>query len=295
MSGGCVCIFGEVLFDHFPDGSRVLGGAPFNVAWHLQAFGQSPRFISRIGDDPEGAQICSAMAGWGMDQSSLQRDTRYRTGRVSVALKGGEPEYDIVAPCAYDAIDQAGLDAMHCRLLYHGSLALRHEKSRRALQALKAQAPETVFVDVNLRAPWWDRDTVLAAVGDAHWVKLNQAELDLLFPSSRGVEEQLQSFIRTFGLQGVVLTRGEQGATALTAGGEMLQVRPERSLTVVDTVGAGDAFASVVILGLMHGWSLSAILRRAQDFASLIVGNRGATLADRDFYQPLIEAWKLAD
>jgi len=31
-------IFGEVLFDHFPDGSRVLGGAPFNVAWHLQAF-----------------------------------------------------------------------------------------------------------------------------------------------------------------------------------------------------------------------------------------------------------------
>ena len=47
-------VFGEVLFDHFPDGSRVLGGAPFNVAWHLQAFGQSPRFISRIGNDPAG-------------------------------------------------------------------------------------------------------------------------------------------------------------------------------------------------------------------------------------------------
>jgi fructokinase len=28
-------VFGEVLFDYFPDGSRVLGGAPFNVAWHL--------------------------------------------------------------------------------------------------------------------------------------------------------------------------------------------------------------------------------------------------------------------
>jgi len=25
-------VFGEVLFDHFPDGSRILGGAPFNVA-----------------------------------------------------------------------------------------------------------------------------------------------------------------------------------------------------------------------------------------------------------------------
>ncbi len=34
---GQVCVFGEVLFDHFPDGRRVLGGAPFNVAWNLAA------------------------------------------------------------------------------------------------------------------------------------------------------------------------------------------------------------------------------------------------------------------
>ncbi len=54
-------IFGEVLFDHFPDGSRVLGGAPFNVAWHLQAFGESPRFISRIGNDPAGLEIAALM------------------------------------------------------------------------------------------------------------------------------------------------------------------------------------------------------------------------------------------
>lgn len=50
-------IFGEVLFDHFPDGSRVLGGAPFNVAWHTQAFGLAPCFISRIGNDPAGYEI----------------------------------------------------------------------------------------------------------------------------------------------------------------------------------------------------------------------------------------------
>ena len=49
-------IFGEVLFDHFPDGSRVPGGALFNVAWHLQAFGQSPRFVSRISSDTADAK-----------------------------------------------------------------------------------------------------------------------------------------------------------------------------------------------------------------------------------------------
>ncbi len=62
-----LCIFGEVLFDHFADGTRVLGGAPFNVAWHLQAFGQAPWFISRTGNDPDGEAVRAAMRDWGMD------------------------------------------------------------------------------------------------------------------------------------------------------------------------------------------------------------------------------------
>ena len=37
-----IALFGEVLIDQFPEGQRILGGAPFNVAWHLQAFGQKP-------------------------------------------------------------------------------------------------------------------------------------------------------------------------------------------------------------------------------------------------------------
>ena len=44
-------VFGEVLWDCFPDGQQVLGGAPFNVAWHLHAFGISPLFVSRVGQD----------------------------------------------------------------------------------------------------------------------------------------------------------------------------------------------------------------------------------------------------
>ena len=66
-------IFGEVLFDHFPDGARVLGGAPFNVAWHLQAFGLAPLFISRVGDDPAGREVRQAMADWGIAMDNLER------------------------------------------------------------------------------------------------------------------------------------------------------------------------------------------------------------------------------
>ena len=59
-------IFGEVLFDHFPDGSAVLGGAPFNVAWHLQAFGLKPLFVSRVGNDAAGESVRWAMRQWRM-------------------------------------------------------------------------------------------------------------------------------------------------------------------------------------------------------------------------------------
>ena len=47
-------ILGEVLFDRFPDATEVLGGAPFNVAWHLQGFGAAPLFVSRVGADAAG-------------------------------------------------------------------------------------------------------------------------------------------------------------------------------------------------------------------------------------------------
>ena len=100
-----LCIFGEVLFDHFPDGKHVLGGAPFNVAWHLQAFGQAPYFISRIGDDAEGETVRNAMRDWGMNTEGLQIDKHLPTGRVDIEFVDNEPHYDIVHPCAYDAIE----------------------------------------------------------------------------------------------------------------------------------------------------------------------------------------------
>ena len=102
-------IFGEVLFDCFPGGEQILGGAPFNVAWHLQALGDRPLFISRIGEDAQGGQILQAMRQWGMETGAMQIDTTRPTGRVEVRITNNEPSYDIVADSAYDRISAADL------------------------------------------------------------------------------------------------------------------------------------------------------------------------------------------
>jgi fructokinase len=292
MTDRCLCIFGEVLFDHFPDGARVLGGAPFNVAWHLQAFGQSPRLVSRVGSDPEGARIRAAMNDWGMDTGGLQTDPVLPTGRVEVSFVDGEPGYDIVHPCAYDAIEVPP-DPAGCRLLYHGSLGLREPKSRQSLRHLLDCKPATVFVDVNLRPPWWKPEQVLDMLSAAHWVKLNADELSLLSAAAPGNDPGPTGFLHQHRLTGLLLTHGARGAELFTRAGDHFSVRPDRSTAVMDTVGASDAFASVMILGLALEWPLDLTLQRAQTFASRIVGNRGATVSDRAFYQFFSRQWGL--
>lgn len=287
-------IFGEVLFDCFPDGNRVLGGAPFNVAWHCQAFGLSPLFISRVGNDPLGFQIRRAMLDWGMDTSGLQLDSSHPTGIVKVTFSDAEPAYEIVANRAWDFID---IDAVppykKCSTLYHGSLALRNSTSARSLQVLKQNCSGSIFIDINLRPPWWDKTLIQNIIAKGNWIKLNQEELSLIVSQKKTTEDRIQTLLSSMDMEIVIVTRGKQGALAVTASGEEYTVLPERSTHVVDTVGAGDAFSSVFLLGKTKNWPLQQTVKRAQSFASAIVGIQGATLQDKSFYQQFIDAWDL--
>ena len=82
-------------------------------------------------------------------------------------------------------------------------------------------------------------------------------------------------------------------AVALTADGGRARATPAQTFEVVDTVGAGDAFAAVCLLGILREWSSYEIISRAQAFASRVVGQRGATSADKSLYAPFISAWSL--
>ena len=285
-------IFGEVLFDCFEDGSRVLGGAPFNVAWHLQAFGRSPLFVSRVGDDPQGREIRDTMRHWGMSTAGLQKDSAHPTGEVTVRLQDGQPSFDIQADRAYDYIDADALPPLTPSLVYQGTLALRQSQSRAALDQILQQQPAPVFMDVNLRPPWWAREQLTEQLDRARWVKINDAELEMLVEGGAELQSKARTLLQRHRLELVILTLGKAGAFALDNQGRVAQTRPTEKIPVVDTVGAGDAFASVCILGLLENWTLPKIMSRAQQFASLLVGRRGATINDPEAYRPLLEQWQ---
>ncbi|MFA7095326.1 MAG: PfkB family carbohydrate kinase [Gammaproteobacteria bacterium] len=289
-------IFGEVLFDRFPDGTAVLGGAPFNVAWHLRGFGLDPLFISRVGADPLGERVREAMADWGMDLSGLQSDPLHPTGVVEVTLEGAQPRYDILPRQAYDFIEPApalrALENVAGFCLYHGSLAARHAVSRSCLQALRTGRDLPVFLDLNLRAPWWNLPAVFDLVDGARWLKLNDTEFDTVAggpvpeAEARNVADNLR---RSHHLEMLAVTFGADGALIVTEGAA-LRIMPH-ALEVVDTVGAGDAFSAVLLLGLWRNWPFALALRRATDFAGAICQQRGATNRDRAFYASYLREW----
>lgn len=285
-------IFGEVLFDCFPNGETVLGGAPFNVAWHLQAMGDAPSFVSRVGRDELGEQIVSAMQAWQMSILALQFDEQHPTGQVAITIEDDEPHYDITPDSAYDFIDASALPSVsQDAILYHGSLALRNPHSRAAFESLAAQPNLSIFLDVNLRSPWWNKEEILAWLSQARWAKLNDDELALLVDcdgqGDGDMEADLWRLRELAGLEMLVVTCGEDGAIAGTADGELFRVRPGTLERFVDTVGAGDAFTAMLLHGLLNDWPLAETMEKAQQFASRVVGQRGATPSERDFYQGL--------
>jgi fructokinase len=288
-------VFGEVLFDCFAEEAR-LGGAPFNVAWHLRGFGLDPLFISRIGEDKLGAQVVATMERWGMDTSGLQRDPEHPTGRVQVQLQDGQPRYDIVPHQAYDYIAEPAVQALRGlgrpAQLYHGTLAARNAVSEATLGMLRGATTAPVFVDVNLRPPWWDLAKLAEIIQGASCIKLNKDELELLEHQDPDADPRTRAVYlkERAGAEVVLVTEGAAGAFVLTSAGcDRTEAQPVDHL--VDTVGAGDGFSAVAILGLLNGWPWQRTLERAAAFSARICGYRGAIREDRGFYEQVSGRW----
>jgi fructokinase len=229
------------------------------------------------------------MQRWGMSTATVQIDPQHQTGQVQVQVIDDEPRYEITPDCAYDFIETGTFPALAEQgILYHGTLGLRNDVSRDAFIELANNPGLSTFLDVNLRAPWWQKDDVYHWLQQARWVKLNQDELRLLGFTENDTQQAMSALLSRFQLEQVILTQGGEGASVLTSQDDFHNVVPAKLTHFVDTVGAGDAFSAIYIHGLLAGWSIPDSLKVAQQFASGIIGLRGATPGDPGFYQAFV-------
>ncbi len=296
-----VGIFGEVLADLFPD-QTVLGGAPFNVARHLQAFGLQPVMITRTGQDALRAVLLQEMQRLKMDVSGLQIDTTYPTGQVKVHLTEHGHQFEILPDQAYDHI-HAGITHMVTMslkpaMVYFGTLAQRGMQSRLALDKFLADSKCPRFLDVNLRAPFYNKHTIKRSLMRSDIVKLNEEELVIIAKyfkiDATDLHEKAKQLATEFGIEQLIVTAGAQGAW-MVAGEKVIETEAlsTTQTPVIDTVGAGDAFSAICMVANTLNWDHATMINRANEFASAVCSIRGGAPTDTGFYAPFINHWKL--
>jgi fructokinase len=274
---------GELLWDLFPDGPR-LGGAPFNVTANLRRLGHRAAFVTAVGDDDLGRRALTAADQLGVEATFISKALDLPTGTVDVAPDPASGHrFTIRSPAAYESIGNG--DALVARIrawapdaLIYGTLAQRFDGVRELTRRIATESrPRHRLYDVNLREDAWTPTLVLDLLGDATLVKVNGDEAGTL-AALLGVASEPAALgrrlIDRFGVTVLCITRGPEGAV-LWADGQEHAVDGIR-VDVVDTVGAGDAFAAGLLHGMVTGIPFGEALALANRLGALVASRAGA-------------------
>jgi fructokinase len=284
---------GELLWDIFPDGRRP-GGAPANVAYHARQLGLAGDVCTRVGDDLLGRELLAYLRDNGLTGEFVQVDPEKPTGTVEVHHSATGPSYTIHEDVAWDYLaptDAILQRAEQAAAISFGTLAQRCEPSRSTIREIAAAAQRAWRIyDINLRPPFFDRAWIDASLKLCNVAKFNHDEApqlaDLLDLSGPRSLDAIAAALRSdFGLDLVAITLGKDGCLLV---GEETMRDAGSSVTVADTVGAGDSFTAGLAYGLVHGWALSQIAALANRVAGLVASRPGAMPDLRAAYADLI-------
>jgi fructokinase len=196
----------------------------------------------------------------------------------------GEARYEILGPAAWDAIEETEAlmrRAMAARAIVFGSLAQRDARSRATIERLW-RSPALMVFDLNLRPPHDDRDVVARSLRRANVVKLTRDELRWLrrhFDTPADEAGAAREIARAYSCDVVCVTRGSEGA-ALWRHGEWTE-HPGFPVEVRDTVGAGDAFLAVLLMGILGDVDSPSLLQNANLIGAYVSTQFGAVPADQ--------------
>ena len=240
-----------------------IGGAESNLAIALSRLGLSAGWVSYLGDDEPGQLVLDRVRAEGVDTSRVRRlkdrptalYLREQVGtdvRVYYYRRGSAAS--TMPPEAFDPDYLSGAKFLHLTGI---TPALSEDCRAFVLWAAREARSSGVRVsfDVNYRSKVWDTETarefVEEILPDVYLLLVGDEEARALWA---GDDERLVRELAHAGPEEVVLKRGGAGSLALVEG-EILE-DPAFSVTQVDPVGAGDAFAAGYLAG--HMWEMPA-------------------------------------
>lgn len=281
---------GETL--HGTGFAEYLGGKGVNQAVAAARAGARTAMVGRVGDDRYGEEFLAALAAEGIDAGAVTRDPTHGTG---VGLPVVEPDGAnsiIIVPRANEAVSaddvRAAADTIGAAAVLTFQLELPVPAALAAVEVAAATGVATVFNP----APGTTDPTELSTLaGRVDVVVPNEVEAEQLtgmpcdatagLPAAVEVARKVRA---AWARRGAVLTLGERGAVVveIAAGTERVTLLPAHDVSVVDTVGAGDAFCGALAARLAAGDDLTTAARYANAAGALATTRAGAVPAMPD-------------
>jgi fructokinase len=297
-----IVVAGEALIDliavdHEGGYQAVVGGSPANVAVGLARLDHPTRLLARLSGDPFGQRIRAHLTANQVDLSLAVRANEPTSLAVATVDGDGVAAYAFYLNGTADwqwTTGELPPLTQDVRAIHSGSLALAIPPGADVLERLLAAATMTVSIDLNLRPrivgdAERERDRIERQLRLADLVKASEEDLSFAYPQQT-VDEVARSW-QAAGVSCAVVTLGSRGAYLLAPDGKAYEA-PAQATTVVDTVGAGDAFTAGLLTALSDVDALGdrpaqrlaavtpeqwwAILDQANTVAALTCQRRGA-------------------
>ncbi len=256
---------GEILFDIYED-KKAIGGAPFNFIYHVINLTGKGNFISRIGNDELGRELIKFLEEKKI-KGHIQIDKIHPTGTAKANLNESTklPKWEISAGSSFDFIESdietSRIIQKHTECLYFGTLAQRENCSRKSIQSFFGKGIK-YFCDLNIRQNFYSKEVIEKSLEASNVVKMNIEELkllnDLLVNDLFGLKNSAEKIKSRYNIDLLCITLGEEGAV-LFKDNDINSYKSRSSVKVVDTVGAGDAYASILCIGYLLDWKLEKI------------------------------------
>ena len=269
---------GEIIWDIFPDKSAI-GGAPLNFAAHAKKAGADSYLLSAVGDDDLGEKAVEILNGYGVNTSYVSVNRGKSTGRCIVTLDdNGVPAYDVIKNVAWDDIIMPGkIIGEHFDAFAFGTLSLREGKNKEVVaEVLSSCMLDEIFVDLNLRAPFYSKDTIEFCLERATILKVSDEELPMVLRYVFGEETDREHGVRALskkydGIKMIILTCGAEGSALYDSETDSFKYKEAIKTKVASTVGAGDSYGAAFLCGYLEGRSIDECLERATRISSFVV------------------------
>lgn len=274
--------FGEILWDVYSD-KKFLGGAPLNFSAHFTKHGEKSYILSALGNDDLGKETFEKIKNYGVCTDYISVLNNKLTGKCLVTLdENFVPKYDLLCDVAYDYITEIP-EVDNFDVLYFGTLSLRSEQNRLTLsEIIGSKHFKEIFVDLNIREPFYSAKTVKFAVENATILKISSEELPVVkkmlgisgFDDYKATAKKLSNDYKN--LKNIIITLGSEGAYDFDCLECKEYFSAAENVKAISTVGAGDSFGAAFLYRYLHNKDIDFCLKYASKVAGYVVAHRDA-------------------